>query len=128
MLLVALPCLAAVLLPGWSARLEPVDHEAVLAAARSASPGDVFGVARPGARDGETWHAQYHDSVVARVLHGAGLRGALPGLLPPAFAAHIPVGAERADGYFRVRTSVHWPWWWPGGGVDWSVPESAERR
>ena len=40
--------------------------------------------------------------------------------------AHIPPGIDllpqRADAYFAVQTSWRWPWWWPGGGVDWKMP------
>ena len=78
-----------------------------------------------GAASGE-WHAEYIDSGLARMLAACGMRGFAPSLVPPDFAAHVPpsAGALRpADGYFRVETAWHWPWWRPGGGVLWQRPK-----
>ena len=124
---------AAACAPGWEASLVPVEHDEVLAAAAQAS--SAFGVTRPGTGAGDEWHAQYLDSGLARLLSAVGLRGTIPSLVPPDFAAHIPgpvvpavvptgdTGgrgvATRADGYFRVETRARWPWWRPGGGVRW---------
>jgi hypothetical protein len=121
-LIVAAFCGVVLLAPGWRAALQPVPHGQILAAVSTAAPGDVFGVSVAGAREGEVWHAQYHGSPFARLLRAAGVRSSLPSLVPPAYAAHIPVGAERADGYYRVAAAAHWPWWRPGGGVDWRDP------
>ncbi len=99
----------------------PVPHEEVLASA-AASDGSVGVVAVSGAA-GE-WHAQYHHSGWARLLSALGMRKALPSLVPPDFAAHVPAAggaSPRADGYFRVEATWRWPWWRPGGGVDWTV-------
>ena len=138
MLLLAALCGTALLLPGWRGRLVAAPHDDVLAAARGAAPDSVFGVSRvagsggaPGSAAGGTWHAQYHDNRVAGLLRRAGMGASLTRLIPPAFVAHIPPRAERADGYFRVETSIHWPWWRPGGGLEWSdprtdVPDSAD--
>ncbi len=114
--------LAVVVVPGWRADLWPVDHDAVLAASRAADPDHVFGIALDGAEPGERWHAHYTDSRLASWLHGAGMAGAITSVVTPDHAAHLPPGAERADGYFRVESTVHWPWWRPGGGVHWVVP------
>lgn len=117
---------AAALAPGWSGRLVPVEHDAVLAAASRAS--SSIGVSRDGSGRGDSWHAQYLDSGFARFLCDAGFRRSATRLVPPDFVAHIPgpVGpvplATRADGYFAVETALRWPWWRPGGGVDWTVP------
>ena len=109
---------ALVLAPGWSARLVPADHGALLAAAgRSRSQ---LGVTRPGEAPGEEWHLQYLDSWPVRVLDEMALRRLAPLLVPPDFAAHVPAGSGRADGYFRGESRLRWPWWWPGGGVDWT--------
>jgi len=111
---------AAVVSPGWSARLVPADHEDLLAeASRSRSQ---LGVSRAGDTPDEEWHLQYLDSWAVRVLDEMRIRGKAPALVPPDFAAHIPPGSDRADGYFRLETSWHWPWWRPGGGVAWRVP------
>jgi hypothetical protein len=111
---------AVALAPGWRAALVPEDHEAILAAAsRSRSQ---IGVALPGDLAGEAWHVQYLDSYWVRVLDEVGLRGSASSLVPPDYAAHIPPGTDRADGYFRVLGEWHWPWWRPGGGVEWRVP------
>jgi hypothetical protein len=114
---------AAALAPGWEATLVPVEHDEVLAAAAQAP--SAFGVVRPGRGRGDEWHAQYLGGGFARLLADVGLRGAVPSLVPPDFAAHVPgpVGAQRvatrADGYFRVDARWRWPWWRPGGGVRW---------
>ena len=113
-------CAAVLLAPGWSGSLEPTAHGNVLVAARASSSAQVFGVALEG--EAGTWHAQYVGRSLPVVLHDMGLGGALTAVVPPDFAAHIPRGAERADGYFRVETAWHWPWWWPGGGVAWTAP------
>lgn len=114
----ALVLAAAALWPGWSARLVPADHEALLAAAgRSRSP---LGVVRPGDAPGEEWHVQYLDSWPVRLLDGMSLRHLAPALVPPDFAAHVPAGTGRADAYFRAEPHLRWPWWLPGGGVDWT--------
>jgi hypothetical protein len=113
---------AAVCLPGWSAVLVPVAHDEILASA-ARSDGTV-GVVAASDASGE-WHAQYHRSGWARLLTAAGLRRAVPSLVPPEFAAHVPASpglTQRADGYFRVETTVRWPWWRPGGGVAWELP------
>jgi hypothetical protein len=135
MLVLAALCGTVLLLPGWRGVLVETPHDDVLAAAREAVPDRVFGVTRPaeldGGRDGGEWHAQYHGSLAARLLRGAGMGASLTRIVPPAFAAHVPPRAERADGYFRIETALHWPWWRPGGGVDWHdprVPRLAEER
>lgn len=125
-IVLAAVCAAVLLLPGWRAGLREVPHAAVLAAARDAPPDTVFGVVRHDAEDGAEWHAQYHGSALARLLHGVGMGGSIASLLPPDLAAHVPAGAERADGYFEVVAAVHWPWWLPGGGVDWRDPRAAD--
>jgi hypothetical protein len=116
-------------LPGWSGRLVPVDHEEILQHSRRAR--DVFGVTRAAADPAEEWHAQYMDSEAASLLDDLRLRGLTTRLVAPDYVAHIPArtrvrGVElpaRADAYFRVETGWRWPWWWPGGGVAWEVPE-----
>ncbi|MCE9638130.1 MAG: hypothetical protein K8T90_20705 [Planctomycetes bacterium] len=110
----------AVLAPGWSGRLVPVDHDLLLDEAGRSH--NQTGVTRPGAAPGEEWHLQYLDSWPARVLDEFGLRARSSWLVPPDFVAHIPAGSARADGYYRNVTSWHWPWWRPGGGVAWEVP------
>lgn len=113
-------------LPGWRGDLVPVPNDQVILASAQFDAGDVFGTSRPGEREGEEWHAQYMGSGAARFLDLLGLRRFATHLVPPAFAAHIPPGSDklphRADGYYRVETHLRWPWWWPGGGVDWRVP------
>lgn len=111
--------LVVAILPGWSAVPVPVAHDEVLASA-ARSDGSV-GVVAVSDASGE-WHAQYHRSGWARLLSALGMRAALPALVPPDFAAHVPRSggtSPRADGYFRLETSWHWPWWRPGGGVAW---------
>jgi hypothetical protein len=111
----------ALLAPGWRADLVRVPHEeALAAAARSRSQ---LGAVRAGDAPGEEWHVQYLDSWWARMLAELGLRARLPALVPPDFAAHVAAGSARADGYFRADAAVHWPWWRPGGGVDWTGAE-----
>ena len=128
-MLIAAVCAAPVLLaPGWRATLEPTSHDALLATMRSADPEGVFGVSRRGRQRGEEWHAQYAGGGLPRLLRALGVRGALPALVPPRYAAHVPAGAERADGYFSVRATAHWPWWRPGGGVDWHDPRGGGAR
>ena len=122
LLVVAALCAVALLLPGWRGELREVPHTEVLAAARAVPPGTVFGVEVPDVDGAGTWHAQYLDSVIARLLRAAGMGASLTAVLPPSFAAHIPAGAERADGYFRLDARVHWPWWAPRGGVEWRDP------
>jgi hypothetical protein len=113
---------AAVLAPGWRGSLVPVDHDEILAAAgRSRTQ---LGVSRPGDAGAE-WHLQYLDSYAVRWLDELGLRRRAPWLVAPDFVAHVPPsagGVVRADAYFRVATRTHWPWWRPGGGVEWRVP------
>lgn len=111
---------ALLLAPGWSAVLVPAPHDEVLdAASRSRTQ---TGVTRPGDAPGEEWHLQYLDSWTVRMMDELGLRKQAPRVAPPDFAAHVPAGSERADAYYRVASRVHWPWWRPGGGMDWSPP------
>ncbi len=123
----AVAALAAGLAPGWSGRLVEVGLEVVLACARGARAGSVLGVTRPVVKDGvetgEEWHASYVGRRLPAFLAGVGLRRALPRLSPPDFVAHVPAGARRADGYFDVEVSTHWPWWRPGGGLTWAIPD-----
>jgi len=112
--------LAVGLLPGWRAELRPVPHASVLAAAAAAPGGSVTGVeVRDGA--GRTWHAQYLGSGAASLLSGLGLGGGVASLVPPDHVAWIVDG--KAAGYFAVERSLRWPWWWPGGGVNWDTSE-----
>ena len=116
------------LVPGWSGRLVRADHEAMLAEA--AQSHTQLGVTRAGGSGdaddagaaGEEWHLQYLDSWPVRMLEEMGLRPQAAHIVPPTFVAHVPPGADRADGYFRIETSWHWPWWRPGGGLDWTLP------
>jgi len=110
------------LAPGWRASLSPVEHEELLAASRESDAARVFGISLSDGPRSERWHAQYVGRSLPMILHDLGVQAALPSLLPPDFAAHLAVGAERADGYFRVVTEAHWPWWRPGGGVSWELP------
>ena len=128
--------LAAALSPGWAATLTPVQHDEILA--RAAESGAPFGVTvrdvaatpsedvAPGAVRAAEWHAEYLDSGWARIFAACGLRGFAPSVVPPDYAAHVPAspdgGLRPADGYYRVVTSWRWPWWRPGGGVDWLAP------
>lgn len=124
--LLLVPVAVLVLAPGWSGRLVPIEHDEVLRECRRHDAGEVFGASRDGDVAGEEWHAQYVASPAARFLDALNLRGFATRVVPPMFAAHIPPGMdllpERADAYFRVETSWRWPWWWPGGGVDWRMP------
>jgi len=113
----------AVAAPGWRATLYPVSHEELLAAARAAAAVRVFGISLADGPNSERWHAQFVGRALPVVLHDLGVRGALPSLVPPDYAAHIPAGAERADGYYEVVAETHWPWWRPGGGVEWRTSD-----
>ena len=108
------------LLPGWRAELVPVPRETILGEARRVADFEVFGVSRPG-KAGDTWHAQYIARPLATRLHNVGVEARLPAFCAPDFVAHIPRGAVRSDATYRVVTEVHWPWWRPGGGIDWDV-------
>ncbi len=114
-------CLGVGLLPGWRGDLAPVPHGSVLAAARASPSGSVVGVEVRDAAGG-TWHAQYVGSGAARVLRGLGLGGSVASLVPPDHAARIVDG--KGAGYYAVEPSMRWPWWWPGGGVDWISAEA----
>jgi hypothetical protein len=119
---------APFLLPGWRGDLVPVAHDEIIVAASKYDASEVFGATRRGDREGEEWHAQFMGSGAAQFLDFLNLRGFATRVVPPAYVAHIPPGAdllpERADGYYKVVTHWRWPWWWPGGGVDWRVPGS----
>jgi hypothetical protein len=119
-------CVAPLLVPGWRGVLVPVGHDEILRESARHAADDVFGASRRGERAGETWNIQYMGGRWAALLDRCGLRGFATRVAPPQFAAHVPPGPdglpERADGYYRVETSWRWPWWWPGGGVDWRVP------
>ena len=110
----------ALLGPGWRGELVAVEHAELLSAARASKAARVFGISLGDPPLGERWHAQYVGRSLPVVFHDLGLRKSLPALVPPDFAAHLPAGAERADAYYRVSVALHWPWWRPGGGVDWS--------
>lgn len=114
--------------PGWRGELVPVAHEEILAEAARHDAGDVFGVSLAGDKEGEEWHAQFMGGRAALALDALALRKLAPHLVPPDFVAHIPPGTDalptRADAYFRVESHVRWPWWWPGGGVDYARPGS----
>jgi hypothetical protein len=122
-----LPLAVLALAPGWRGDLVPVPHEEILTEAKRCDPADVIPGSLPGREEGEQWHAQFFGSSAARVFDLLNLRGLAPHFVPPSYVAHIPPGMddrpERADGYFRVETHWRWPWWWPGGGVDWRVPQ-----
>lgn len=120
-LLLALPIALLVLAPGWRGRLAPLRYEQMWDALQSAD--DAIGVAYVPVEDGPEWHATYVDDGVASAVRALNLRTYLPHLSPPDFVAHIPAGELHADAHFRVESSVHWPWWWPGGGMDWTAPE-----
>jgi hypothetical protein len=117
---------ALFLLPGWQGRLVPVPHEEILLESARHDADEVFGVSRPGEAPGERWNVQYMGGGAAKLFDLLNLRGFATRVVPPRFAAHIPEGPEdlpeRADGYFRIETSLRWPWWFPGGGVDWRPP------
>lgn len=110
---------AALLAPGWAGRLAPATHDEILEAA-SRVRGLGVSVPDPAAPDAR-FDLQYLGSGWAALLTSFGLRGVVPQLVPPDFAAHVPPavgGVQRADGYHRVVTTWHWPWWRPGGGLD----------
>ncbi len=115
-------------LPGWRGELVPVDHDEILAQAARYDAGEVFGVSLAGEKDGEEWHAQFMGSRAADSINALALRKLAPRLVPPAYVAHIPPGTEglptRADAYYRVVAHARWPWWWPGGGMDFVRPGS----
>ena len=98
------------------------DLLAVVRASRTKVP-----VSHPGQREGEMWHLTYVDDGLANFVKWLRLKQTLPHTLPADFVAHIPPGRYRADGYYRVETEGHWPWWWPGGGMDWTEPEDPLR-
>ncbi len=118
---------APFLVPGWRGTLVPVPHEEIILDAATYDAGEVIPATRAGDAQGEEWHAQYMGSRAAAVLEFLNLRSVATYLAPPKYVAHIPPGPddlpERADAYFRVDTSWRWPWWWPGGGLDWRMPE-----
>ena len=118
--------IAPFVLPGWSGKLVPVDHDEILIASAKFDAGEVFGASRSGDVPGEEWHAKYMGNAAADILELFNLRGLTVHVAAPAYAAHIPPGRDdvpvRADAYFRVETNWRWPWWWPGGGVDWRMP------
>ena len=115
------------LLPGWRGDLVPVPNDQViLAASQFSTPATCSPRAVPArgrARSGtpSTWAATPRACSTC-----SGCAGSRRHVVAPSFAAHIPPGSEnlaqRADGYYRVDTHLRWPWWWPGGGVDWQVP------
>lgn len=117
----AVPPLVVLALPGWGADLKPTPHETMLSSLR-ASP-DVFGVTREIEGDGGEWHATYMDNAAAGALTTLNLRGLCTRVVPPDFVAYIPPGARMADEYMSLDVRLRWPWWWPGGGIDWVVPE-----
>jgi len=115
------------LLPGWRGELVPVPHEEVILDASKYDADDVIPATRPGARPGEEWHMQFLGSRWATLFDRLNLRDFATRVAPPKYVAHIPPGLddlpERADGYFRVETTMRWPWWWPGGGLDLRMPQ-----
>ena len=115
------PLAVLALAPGWRGTLVGVTEDEKWARLRGAD--SAVGVSRPGEREGEEWHASYVDSAPARILETFGARSLLLRLTPPDLVAHMPVGARHADGYYRVESHLRWPWWWPGGGVDWTQPD-----
>ncbi|MCG3135005.1 MAG: hypothetical protein HMLKMBBP_02498 [Planctomycetes bacterium] len=110
---------AAALSPGWRGRLVPATHDEILeAAARVRGIGVSIA---DGTDTGGRFDLQYLGSGWAALLPAAGLRAAVPRIVPPDFAAHVPPpvgGVQRADSYHRIVTEWHWPWWRPGGGLD----------
>jgi len=118
---------APFLLPGWRGELVPVPHEEIILDAARFDAGDVIPATRAGDQPGEEWHAQFMGSRWAAFFDVVNLRGLATRFVPPKYVAHIPPGfdelPERADAYFRVETTTRWPWWWPGGGLDWKMPE-----
>ena len=116
-----------VLLPGWAGDLVPVDSNEMLRDLTRRDASEAVVATRGGDKEGEEWHVRFLDSGWARVFDLLNARGLATRTVPPAYVAHIPPGADelsvRADGYYRVETRWRWPWWWPGGGVDWRVPD-----
>ncbi len=115
----AAPLIVLLLLPGWAAELKPVAHEILLRRVQRAD--NVVGVRRAVDGDPGEWQATYADSVTASALSALNLRGMTTYVAPPLYVAYIPEGARLGE-YFRVETHLHWPWWLPGGGVQWKLP------
>jgi len=111
---VALLVLTVVCLPGWTGELELVEHSVILREARDA---DRLTPTTLDAGDGAEWHLTHLDSTAGQILVDVGLGGLTPRLVPPEFAAYVPRREGPADAYYRVEATVHWPWWWPGGGL-----------
>jgi hypothetical protein len=105
-----------VLLPGWEGRLVPIAHDDVFEVVRRAE--GVRAVPVRGAGDEDRWHANYVDRWEAETLGTLVPDAVLARLSPPDFAAFLPAGSRHATTYYRVEGSTHWPWWWPGGGID----------
>lgn len=107
---------ACVLLaPGWRGRLSPAQVSIPHAAT-------VTGASRAGEADGEDWHASYVGRPGPTALGAVLPDAVLLRVFAPDYVAHIPPGSVKADGYFAVEQELHWPWWRPGGGLDWRVP------
>ena len=119
-LLFAVPVACAVLAPGWSASLERLHYEQMWDQLKQAD--NAVGVSHVPVVGGEEWHATYVDDSLAGLFSSLNLRGFLPTFSPPDYVAHIPAGELHADAHYRVETHLRWPWWWPGGGVEWSAP------
>ncbi len=117
----AMPPLVLLCLPGWGGSLRSFPHETMLARLRRTS--DVFGVTRQAEQEGGEWHVTYADSTAAGLLSTLNLRTLCTYVVPPDYVAYIAPGARMADDYYLVETRLRWPWWWPGGGVEWVVPE-----
>lgn len=115
------PVAIVLLLPGWSARLRPLSYEEMWDHLQRTT--SAVGVARAAEVDGAEWHATYVENGFAESCASLGLRHILPALSPPDYVAHIPAGGIHPDAYYRVESSVRWPWWWPGGGIDWTTPD-----
>lgn len=117
---------APVVLPGWSGVLVPVSGDERIVEAGKYAADEVVPATRRGDVAGEEWHVTFMGSRAAEFLDFLNLRTFATHVVPPTFVAHIPPGTdllpERADGYFKVVTRWRWPWWWPGGGVDWTNP------
>ncbi len=115
------------LLPGWRGELVPVPHAEIILDASRYDAADVIPATRVGDAPGEQWHLQFMGSPWASMFDTLNLREFAARVAPPQYVAHIPPGLddlpERADAYFRVKTAVRWPWWWPGGGVDYRMPD-----
>jgi hypothetical protein len=119
-LLVA-PFVIVLALPGWSARLRPLGYEEMWNHLQRTN--SAVGVTRAAEIDGAEWHATYVDDDFAEFCSGLGLRHVLPALRAPDYVAHVPAGGIHPDARYRVEATTRWPWWWPGGGVDWTAPE-----